>query len=132
MTSTPDHHGQDADQVDVVGRAGDGEGGDAGGEERRDGGVGAHRHLRVGAEQREEHGAGDERVEPGDRRHPGQPGGRQLLGHRDDEERDAGRQVGARPGALVAVERREDPGPSHRDIIADAGVGRIDRIDAIE
>ncbi len=82
----------------------------------------ADRHLRIGAEQREEHGAGDERVEPRDRRHPGQPGGRQLLGHGDDEERDAGGQIGAHPGALVAVERREDPRPSHRAIIADGHV----------
>ncbi len=41
---------------------------------------------RAGAQQREHHGAGGERVEAGDRGHPGQPGGRELLGHRDHEQ----------------------------------------------
>jgi hypothetical protein len=95
-----DHHREDADQVDVVGRAGRREAQDADREERRDRRVGADRHLRVGAEQREQHGAGDEGVEAGDRRHAGQARGGELLGHRDHQQRQRREQVGRRPGAL--------------------------------
>ncbi len=100
----PDHHGQDAHQLDVVRRAQGGEADDPRREQRRDRRVGADRHLRVGAEEGEEHGAGDEGVEAGDRGHPGEPRGRQLLGQRDGEQRQSGHEVGTRPGALVPAQ----------------------------
>ena len=79
----PDHDCEDLDQVDVVGRAGHGERGHPGGEQRCDRRVRPHRHLPVGAQKGEEHRAGHEGVETGDGGHAGQPGGRQLLGYGD-------------------------------------------------
>ena len=125
----PDHDGQDRHQVDVVRRSRQRQRGHPRGEQRRDRRVGPHRHLRVGAQEGEEHRSGDEGVETGDRWHAGQPGGRQLLGHRNDEEREAGREVRAGPGTLVALQRRQQGRAAHRDIIAHRPLRQIDPIE---
>ena len=95
----PDHHGEDADELDVVRRSQRGESDDPGGEEGGDRRVRAHRHLGVGAEEGEQHRAGDERVETGDRRHAGEARRRQLLGQSDGEEGQARDEIRAGPGA---------------------------------
>ena len=125
----PHHDRQDPHQVDVASGAGQGEGGHPGGEERCDGRVGAHRHLRVGAQEGEEHRPGHEGVEAGDGRHACQPRGRQLLGDGDDEQGEAGHQVRASPGTLVPVQRGQDEWTPHRDIIAHRPLRQIDPIE---
>ena len=125
----PDHDRQDPHEVDVTGRAGQGERRNPGREQRCDRRVGAHRHLRVGAQEGEEHRPGHEGVEAGDGRHPGQAGRGQLLGQGDHQEGQAGHQVGARPGAPVPVQRGQEGRRAHADIIAHLPLRRIDPID---
>ncbi len=60
------------------------------------------------ADQRVEHQGGCSRVEPDDRRHPGDRGVRQRLGDQDRPDRRAGDQVLACPGRPVPAQRRRD------------------------
>ncbi len=103
-----DHHGEDADQVDVAGRVDRSKVGNPHREERGDRGVCPHRHLRVRPEHGEENRAGDERVEGGDRRHAGKPGGRELFRHDDGEKRHHGERVGTGKRRLVAAQRLKE------------------------
>ena len=77
-------------------------------EERSDRGVRPHRHLRVRPEHGEENRAGDERVEGGDRRHAGKPGGSKLFRHDDGEKRHRGERVGTGKRRLVAAQRLKE------------------------
>jgi len=113
----PDRHGEDPDQRDIVGRSGSRQGCDADSEQRGDGRISADRHLRVRSQQRKGHRAGDERVEAGDRWHIGQPGGGQLFGYRDRQQRQRGKRVAKDPRTPIAMQRREQ----HRHIIATGG-----------
>ena len=96
-----------ADERDVLGRAACRQVCDSDREQRRDRGVRPHRHLRVGAEQREEDGARHEREQAADRRHARQPRGGQLFGHGDGQQRERGESVGSRPGCAIAVQGGE-------------------------
>ena len=124
-----DHHRQDPYQVDITGRAGQREGAHPGREQRSNRRIGPHGHLRIRSEQGEEHRPGDEGVEAGDRWHARQPGGRELLGHGDDEQRQARHQVRPGPGTPVSLQRGEERRASHRDIIAHRPLRQIDPIE---
>ena len=112
------HHGhehthddrQQRHQSHVVRGPGRRDVGDPGCEEGSDGGVGADRQLGGRAEYGESDGPGDEDVEPGDGRHPGQTRRRQLLGDGDRQQREPGQEVGSQPLTLVPVQRAHEGG----------------------
>ena len=107
------------------GRAGGGQAGQPGGQDGGGGRVGADDEVPGRPEQREHGDRDEDRVEPGDHRHPGDLGVAHHLRDPQRGQRHAGHQVGGQPTAV----QRQDPlqdregAPGRRAVGGRVGVG---------
>ena len=102
-----DHQRQRDRMRGIIRRAGGGERGEAAGEDRRDGGIGAAGQEAVAAQHGETDRARHEGKEADLRLEAAEPGGRHLFGDRDRGERQPRDQVGREVGAAATMRARK-------------------------